>query len=270
MPELPEVEATCQAIRPHIMKRKLTQVIVRQPKLRWAIPKALSEIKNTKIIDIQRRAKYILLTTSKGTIIIHLGMSGRLRVLKNNIPHQKHDHVDFIFNDGALMRYTDPRRFGSILFTTADPLRYPLLAKLGPEPFSESFNAKYLFEHTQRKNIAIKQLIMDQQVVAGVGNIYANEALFLAKLSPLRSSRLLMFDECQRLVEAIQEILKEAIRQGGTTLRDFLSPDGKPGYFVQKLFVYGRENKNCLGCHALLSIIQLGQRSTVFCKSCQK
>ncbi len=270
MPELPEVEITCQGIQTAVLGRKIRKILVRQPQLRWPVPDALLQLKNVNISDINRRAKYILLNVQQGTIIIHLGMSGRLCVFDQTTPNQKHDHVDFILDNGTLLRYTDPRRFGAVLWTTEDPLNYHLLSNLGPEPFSECFNSQYLFEWSKRKNVTLKQLIMDQQVVVGVGNIYANEALFAAKLSPLRLSTSLTKKECQQLVIMIQKILQQAILKGGTTLRDFLSPTGKQGYFIQELLVYGREGEDCLCCKEPLQSIRINQRSTVFCNACQK
>ncbi len=270
MPELPEVETTCRGIEKVVFGASIRHILIRESRLRWPLSKELLHLKNEKIHAVERRAKYILLRCSKGTIIIHLGMSGRLCIMPDKMEPKKHDHVDFILNNQKLLRYSDPRRFGSILWATGNPLEHFLLANLGPEPLSNSFNAKYLFAHTQNKKKAIKLLIMDQQIVVGVGNIYANEALFAAKILPARSSSSLSLSECEALVKGIQKILKKAILQGGTTLRDFLSPRGKQGYFVQKLFVYGREGQNCLNCNTLLSASRIGQRATVFCTKCQK
>lgn len=269
MPELPEVEITCQGIRTATLSRRIEKITIRQPKLRWPIPSSLSQLKNVEIFSIDRRAKYILMRTSKGTIIIHLGMSGRLRVLNQSLPAKKHDHVDFILDNKAVLRYTDPRRFGAVLWTSEDPLLYPLLLNLGVEPLSELFTGDYLYK-SKNKKITVKQFIMDQQVVVGVGNIYANEALFAAGISPSRIASSLTKSECNQLVEKIQIILEQAILQGGTTLKDFLSPSGSPGYFVQELFVYGREGKQCLRCQERLQSIRIAQRATVFCQCCQK
>lgn len=270
MPELPEVEITCLGIREALIGRKIKEILVRQPRLRWPVPTQLTELKNVDILAIYRRAKYILLATAQGTIIIHLGMSGRLCVVEKSQPCQKHDHADFVLENGKVLRYTDPRRFGAILWTSEDPLNYPLLKNLGIEPFSEQFNHQYLFEKIKHKKTTIKQLIMDQQVVVGVGNIYANEALFASKISPLRLSNSLTKGECKRLVDKIQMILQKAITRGGTTLRDFLSPLGTQGYFVQELFVYGREGKKCFKCKKPLQATRINQRSTVFCDTCQR
>lgn len=269
MPELPEVEITCQGVRAASLRRRINQIIIRESQLRWPVPSELSHLKAAKIIAVERRAKYILIRTPQGTLIIHLGMSGRLRALTQALPREKHDHLDFILDNGGLLRYTDPRRFGAVLWTTEEPNLHPLLFKLGVEPLSRSFNGKYLFEKSRHKNVLIKQLIMDQRVVVGVGNIYANEALFAAGILPTRKAQSLSENECYHLATQIRAVLRQAILQGGTTLRDFLSPSGKPGYFWQKLLVYGREAQPCLCCKALLQSRRIAQRSTVFCKVCQ-
>jgi len=269
MPELPEVETTCKGISP-IVGSKIKHIIIRQPKLRWPIPPALSEFKNLIVKKVSRRAKYILIHTDQGAFIIHLGMSGRLCLIKQGLTAAKHDHVDFILTNNRLLRYTDHRRFGSILWSDEDPLNHRLLCELGPEPLSRSFNGQYLFKITRTKKTAIKTTIMDQKIVVGVGNIYANEALYLAGISPIRKTQSLSLEECQALVKAIQKILKRAILQGGTTLRDFLSADGKRGYFKQKLQVYGRQGELCFSCTKILSSEKIGQRMTVYCRTCQK
>jgi len=270
MPELPEVETTCQGIRTTLQDSLINEIIVRNPNLRWPIPIEITKLKKIKILNVTRRAKYILLTTNKGTLIIHLGMSGRLSILTQNTENpKKHDHVDFILNNNYIMRYTDPRRFGAILWTTECPTQYPLLAKLGCEPLTKDLTAPYLLQWAKRKKIFIKQFIMDQQIVVGVGNIYANEALFLAKISPLRLSNTLTLLDYQNLIKSIKKVLKEAIKQGGTTLRDFMTPEGKHGYFAQKLAVYGREGRPCLRCGETLLSSRIGQRATVFCAICQ-
>jgi len=270
MPELPEVETTCREIEPVILNQELNRVIVRQSQLRWPIPNALCKLKNVRIKSVTRRAKYILIQTTKGTIIIHLGMSGILCALDTPLPPQKHDHVDIIMKNQTYLRYTDPRRFGAILWTVEEPLQHKLLINLGPEPFSESFNANYLFCIAKEKKIMVKKFIMDQSVVVGIGNIYANEALFMAKILPSRLSNSLTEVECQRLIKEIGNILKKAILKGGTTLRNFLSPNGKPGYFIQELFVYGREGEECKHCDHILEGVRINQRATVFCPKCQQ
>lgn len=269
MPELPEVETTCQGIKPVIVGGILNKVILHETRLRWPIPKCLEKLKNITIIDVTRRAKYILISTCSGTLIIHLGMSGRLNIVPKDTPLKKHDHAVFIFNTGMSLRYNDPRRFGAILWTSEDPNQHSLLKKLGPEPFAKEFQAKYLFNKSRKVKITIKQYIMDASIVVGVGNIYANEALFFAQISPLRKAHSLTLIECKSLVSSIREILKKAIIAGGTTLRDFLAPSGNPGYFSQELLVYGREGMACVNCSKILSSIRIGQRATVYCGICQ-
>ncbi len=269
MPELPEVEITRLGIQAHIEGQILEKIVIRESRLRWPVPSTLKKLKNITILKVSRRAKYIFIITNQGTIIIHLGMSGRLSILKSNVPSKKHDHIDFIFKNKTVIRYTDPRRFGAVLWTTENPEQHPLLAKLGPEPLSKKFTAKYLYQKTQKKLIMIKQLIMNQEIVVGIGNIYANEALFTARLSPTRKCNSLTEVECERLVDELQSVLKKAIQQGGTTLRDFLTPEGKLGYFVQQLLVYGREGEDCVQCKNILISQRINQRSTVYCKTCQ-
>lgn len=269
MPELPEVETTCQAIKSVITGQVIHKIILREPRLRWPVPLSLTKLKSATIISVTRRAKYLLLTTHLGTLIIHLGMSGRLNIATLKQPHQKHDHADIVLTNGHILRYTDPRRFGAILWTTTDPLQHPLLKHLGPEPFSNEFKANYLFSRSQKMKTCIKQLIMNAKIVVGVGNIYANEALFTACISPLRKSHSLTMIECQALVKAIRKVLRKAIAAGGTTLKDFLDPTGNPGYFSQELKVYGREHQNCLTCKIQLSSIKIAGRATVYCHSCQ-
>ncbi len=269
MPELPEVETTCQGIRSAVINQTIREIVIRESRLRWPVSRALLKLRKIQITNVSRRAKYILMQSTLGSFIIHLGMSGRLCCLDEKIPYQKHDHIDFVFDNGTLLRYTDPRRFGAVLWTTKDPLKHRYLAKLGVEPLLPVFNAHYLHRVTQNKQQPIKQLIMDQKVVVGVGNIYANEALYQAKISPLRYSHSLSLNDCAELVRAIRKILTAAIKQGGTTLRDFLSAKGKPGYFKQKLLVYGRQGMACLHCGQSLDVIRIQQRTTVYCSTCQ-
>lgn len=270
MPELPEVETTLRGILPHLQGNSVADVIIRFPTLRWPIPPQLPKIlAGKKIITTKRIAKYILLGFSHGTLILHLGMSGRLHILPKKTPPKKHDHIDIIFDNNILLRLTDPRRFGAVLWTTEDVHLHPLLKNLGAEPLEKEFSAPYLWKKIQRKKAPIKAVIMDSHVVAGVGNIYATEALFSARIYPLMPAHLLTLDQCHALVHAIKKILHAAIKQGGTTLRDFTDSAGKPGYFVQKLQAYGREGLPCVHCHAPLSLVRIAQRATVFCMSCQ-
>ena len=271
MPELPEVETTRRGIEPHILGRRIIDIVVRQPRLRWPIPDDLATHLQSQTIDaVQRRAKYLLLRTSAGTLIIHLGMSGSLRVLERNTTPEKHDHVDLIFDNGKILRYRDPRRFGAFLWTADDPLAHPLLAELGPEPLDDAFDGDYLYQTSRRRRINIKALLMDSRIVVGVGNIYANESLFLAGIRPQSRTDRISKKRYERLAQCIKEVIAEAIRQGGTTLRDFVREDGQPGYFRLSLNVYGREGAPCPTCGEEIRKIQLNQRSTYYCPHCQR
>lgn len=269
MPELPEVETSRRGILPYLKGQIIKQVVVRQPKLRWPIDEAISDAQGQIIIDIKRRAKYLLLQLTQNWIVIHLGMSGSLRIVKSNQKPDKHDHVDLVLENGVTLRYTDPRRFGSWLWTNSiDDLKQ--LKHLGLEPLSEEFSANYLFEKATNRNIPIKSWIMDNHIVVGVGNIYASESLFMAKINPHRKVNSLTLEEFERLVSAIKQVLTKSIEQGGTTLKDFVQSDGKPGYFVQKLQVYGREGEKCLICKSDIKSHRIGQRNTFYCEKCQK
>lgn len=269
MPELPEVETTLRGISTHIIERSVTAVIVRQPSLRWPVPADLPTlISGQVLLSASRRGKYILLTFASGTLLIHLGMSGSLRIVTKQQRAQRHDHVDIAFGNNIL-RYHDPRRFGSILWHSGNIAQHKLLAHLGPEPLALGFSGEYLFARSRKRTQSAKQLLMDSKVVVGVGNIYANEALFMAGVKPIRKAGKLSKRECAALVENIKLVLTKAIAQGGTTLRDFVGGDGKPGYFAQQLMVYGRGGKPCRHCGTSLKEIRLAQRSTVYCTRCQ-
>lgn len=269
MPELPEVETTRLGIIPHTVGKKVRRVVVRNSAFRWPVPPNLSLLVSRKILkSVSRRGKYLLFEFSQGYILWHLGMSGSLRIVSAEEPPRVHDHVDVEFSDCSL-RFCDPRRFGCVLWTT-EPNDHRLLATLGPEPLSENFDVAYLKGVCSKRRVAIKQLIMNAQVVVGVGNIYANEALFYSGIHPLAPSNTLSAKRLVKLVEEIKRVLSCAIEQGGTTLRDFVNSDGKPGYFAQNLQVYGRGGAGCRRCKAPLQEIRLGQRSTVFCARCQK
>lgn len=271
MPELPEVETTCKGIAPHIENNTITKVIVRNRSLRWPIPTGLnSKLAAQKIISVTRRAKYILIHTDIGSLIIHLGMSGSLRILSIDEAVEKHDHFELQFKDGLCLRLRDPRRFGCVLWEKNDPLAHKLLINLGPEPLDKAFNAELLFEKSRKRKTTIKQFIMDAKIVVGVGNIYASESLFLSGINPKRLAGKITKKNAQDLSSAIKKILRQAIKQGGTTLKDFRSSDGKPGYFQQKLKVYDRKAEPCLKCKKPIKQIVLGQRSTFFCSHCQK
>lgn len=271
MPELPEVETTRKGIKPHIENNVITNVIVRNRSLRWPIPTGLNnKLKNQKILSVTRRAKYLLIETAVGHLIIHLGMSGSLRILNKNEAVEKHDHFELQFKDGQCLRLRDPRRFGCVLWTKDNPCKHKLLTRLGPEPLDKSFNAELLFEKSRKRKTTIKQFIMDAKIVVGVGNIYASESLFLACVLPKKLAGKITKQQATDLTAAIKKILKHAIKQGGTTLKDFKSSDGKPGYFQQKLKVYDRKNEACSICKKPIKQITLGQRSTFYCSHCQK
>lgn len=271
MPELPEVETTLRGISPHLQDACVTAIAVRQPKLRWTIPvkQLQQQMIGQTITRLHRRAKYLLLECKTGTLVIHLGMSGRLRILQNAPAPQKHDHIDITFNNSTTLRYTDPRRFGAVLWVAGNIEEYALFKHLGIEPLDKKFNGAYLQACLKKKNIAIKSAIMDQRVVVGVGNIYAAEALFLAGIHPLSPAKSLSLVKLDTLVKSIKKILRQAIKKGGTTLKDFTQSDGKPGYFVNQLNVYGRDGEPCVTCDTKLTLIVIAQRSTVFCDKCQ-
>lgn len=270
MPELPEVETSRRGISPHITKQKINSVVLRHHQLRWPIPSDLQQLlKDKTLLQVDRRAKYLLLRFENGTLLIHLGMSGSLRICPLNTPAQKHDHADFQFND-CLLRYTDPRRFGAILWLGDDPETSPLLSILGPEPLSESFTAEWLYQESRNRKVPVKQFIMDQKVVTGVGNIYATEALFSARISPIRAANNISLKRYIVLVDAIKLILDQAIKQGGTTLKDFVGGDGKPGYFQQTLHVYGKTGELCPSCEKPLTSVKLASRNSVYCSHCQR
>ncbi len=270
MPELPEVETTIRGIIPHLEKNIINKMVVRQAKLRWPIPNDINNNTNNKSIQkITRRGKYIIFQLENGAIIMHLGMSGRVKILKEPTEPQKHDHVDIVFNDNTILRYTDPRRFGTILWTYDNVLNHPLLAKLGPEPLENDFTAEHLLKLAKNRNLPIKSFIMDSKIVVGVGNIYATESLFTSNIHPLTPAKLVSKQQMELLVSEIKKTLNLAIKAGGTTLKDFLGSDGKPGYFVQKLKVYGRSGEPCLNCETKLQSLQIGQRTTTFCHICQ-
>ncbi|XOV86139.1 MAG: bifunctional DNA-formamidopyrimidine glycosylase/DNA-(apurinic or apyrimidinic site) lyase [Pseudomonadota bacterium] len=270
MPELPEVETTRRGIAPHLIGRKVQQVLVRQPSLRWPVSDNLGQRLTGQTIDaVDRRAKYLLVRTRAGDMMIHLGMSGSLRVLAADTPPAKHDHIDILLSDGRLLRYRDPRRFGSVFWLEASA-GHPLLAELGPEPLDESFSGDYLFRQSRDRKTPVKTFIMNSQVVVGVGNIYANEALFASGIRPTRMAGSISRARFGKLAEAIKVVLTSAIAAGGTTLRDFTHEDGSPGYFRNDLKVYGRGALPCVACRRVLTEVRLGQRTTVYCRHCQR
>jgi formamidopyrimidine-DNA glycosylase len=271
VPELPEVEVTRLGLKP-LLKLNVGKVIIRNYSLRWPINSLLPELlKNQMLLDLNRRGKYILARFASGTLIIHLGMSGRLCITSPDEVINKHDHVDIQFKENNLiLRYCDPRRFGSILWTEDDPYEHKLIKNLGPEPLNEEFDAKYLFSRLRNKKQCIKSTIMDSHIVVGVGNIYASEALHYARIRPHRVSKKVTMKEVVSLVESIKNVIKEAIIKGGSTMNDFFDVNGKNGYFQNEHKVYGRENEPCLQCQFPIIQLKLGQRSSFFCKNCQR
>ena len=235
------------------------------------MPRSLpARVAGQRITRVGRRAKYLLLELESGTLLVHLGMSGNLRAVPADTPRLTHDHFDLVLDSGLALRFNDPRRFGSLIYTAGDPARHPLLARLAPEPFARAFDADYLWRISRRRRVALKQLVMNSQLVVGVGNIYASEALFRARLRPQRQARSLTRAEAARLVKSVRAVLAQAIRAGGTTLRDYLGADGSPGYFRQRLYVYERGGRPCRRCRTPIRAISQGQRSTYYCPSCQQ
>jgi len=272
MPELPEVETTRKGIKPYLDKATITAVTIRQFSLRWPITANLADtLTGQQIQHVKRRAKYLLIGCDKGTLIIHLGMSGSLRILDKTERDNpgKHDHVDIEIDNGYLLRYTDPRRFGAVLWTSEPIKDHKLLSHLGPEPLLKDFDAHYLWQQAQTKRCSVKTLIMNGQVVVGVGNIYANESLFLAKIHPKTTANTLNLAQCEAIVEQIKTVLSKAIKAGGTTLKDFTKSDGQPGYFAQHLNVYGRKDEDCFHCKSKIQHYKETQRATYYCPLCQ-
>jgi formamidopyrimidine-DNA glycosylase len=271
MPELPEVETTRRGIAPLVEGKLITAVITRTAGLRRPFPERLDELLAGQTVRlVERRAKYLLLRCDNGTLILHLGMSGHLRVVPQQLHPGRHDHVDLIFADGNCLRFNDARRFGLLLWTTDEPALHPLLAGLGPEPFAETMTGDRLYRLSRGRKTAIKPFIMDQQIVVGVGNIYANEVLFQTGIDPARAAGRVGLVRYRLLVEAIRQVLGRAIEAGGTTIRDFSDVEGRPGYFSIQLQVYGRGGEPCPRCGQDIRRIRLGQRSTFFCRTCQR
>jgi len=271
MPELPEVETTRRGIEPLVLGKQVEQVLIHNAALRWPIPSELDAILPAqKVCSVERRSKYLLMNFERGTLIIHLGMTGHLRVCRPGEERRKHDHVEMLFSDHTVLRFNDSRRFGAIFWTETNPLLHERLVNLGPEPFEEGFNPTYLFQLSRKRKVAVKPFIMDARVVVGVGNIYASEALFRAGISPVKPAGRLSRKAFAMLVQSVQEVLSEAIAAGGTTIRDFMDTEGRPGYFSQELRVYGRAGEPCMVCGDVISQTRLGQRSTFHCRKCQK
>ena len=271
MPELPEVETTRRGLAPHMQGHRIDAVIVRNRALRWPIPRGLAkQVSGRTVRAVERRGKYLLIDCGAGWMILHLGMSGSLRVVPNGTPAGKHDHVDLVLSSEMIARLTDPRRFGALLWEPDDPLHHPLLARLAPEPLGTEFQAGWLHARTRGRRAAIKTIVMDSHIVVGVGNIYASESLFRAGIHPGLAAGRVSLLRCDKLVAAIQETLAAAIAAGGSTLRDYVGAQGDPGYFQQTYFVYGRRGKPCRVCGTAIKALRQGQRSTFFCPVCQR
>jgi formamidopyrimidine-DNA glycosylase len=269
MPELPEVEVTRRGLAPRLAGRVISGVAVREPRLRWPVPRSLAALKGRTVRAIRRRGKYLLIDCGEGHLIVHLGMSGSLRVLPPGTPAGKHDHFDLELGD-RILRLRDPRRFGAVLWTRGAPAEHPLLAHLGIEPLSRSLTSERLYALTRRHRAPIKQFLMDARRIVGVGNIYANESLFKAGISPRRPANRLTLVQCEKLSAQIKRTLHAAIRAGGSSLRDFVGADGSAGYFQQRYWVYDREGQKCRRCATLIRKITQGQRSTYYCPTCQR
>jgi formamidopyrimidine-DNA glycosylase len=270
LPELPEVETTRRGVRPYSEAAQVVDVVVRDRRLRWPIPSDLGQkLIGQRVERVDRRAKYLLFRTAAGTLLVHLGMSGSLRVMDVADPPLRHDHFDIVFDNGRCLRYNDPRRFGCCLWLEPDEV-HPLLSHLGPEPLSDAFTGALLYRLSRRRKGPVKNFLMDGKVVVGVGNIYANEALYLAGIRPDRAAGRISLARYERLAFFVKQVLTSAIEQGGTTLRDFVGGDGKPGYFAQQLFVYGRGGQPCKACGTTLRELRLSQRISVYCVTCQR
>ena len=271
MPELPEVETTRRELEPRLVGRRVKRVVVREPRLRWPVPAELAvRLEGRRITGLARRAKYLLASARGGTALIHLGMTGSLRLVSSSDPAGPHDHVDWRLDDGQCLRYRDPRRFGAMLWWEGAPARHPLLSRLGPEPFTDAFHGEWLHERSQGRRAAVKSFLMDGRIVAGVGNIYANEALFEAGIHPGRPAGRISRERYERLAGAVRRILSRSIGAGGTSFRDYVRTDGEPGRYQTRLMTYDRAGKPCVRCGAALRGRIIGQRSTVWCPRCQR
>jgi formamidopyrimidine-DNA glycosylase len=270
VPELPEVETTRRGIAPHITGRRIERLAVHNRRLRWPVSRALPDWAQGQTIQaVRRRAKYLVIQLERGYLLLHLGMSGSVLILPESTARETHDHFDMHLDSRWIMRFNDPRRFGSLHHGKGTPDEHPLLRNLAPEPLGLEFDSDYLYAVTRKRRVAIKQAIMNGTLVVGVGNIYASEALFRARIRPGRAARSLTRAECMALVRSIRFVLTLAIRHGGTTLRNYVGAGGEPGYFKQKLYVYGRAGKPCLTCETKIRQLRQGQRATYYCPSCQ-
>jgi formamidopyrimidine-DNA glycosylase len=271
MPELPEVETTRRSVAPSVVGRRIAKLIVYDPRLRWPVPASLKKSLEGRTVDaLDRRSKYLLFRVGEGTLLVHLGMTGSLRVHTNAPARRPHDHVDIVFEDGSRLRYHDPRRFGAMLWAPDPVLAHPLLRDLGPEPFDAAFDADYFWRRTRSRSAAIKLALMDSHLVVGVGNIYANESLFRAGIRPTTRAGNLSRPRLARLVSEVRAVLTEAIAKGGSTLRDYVDAEGQPGYFQLDYFVYGREGEPCRKCGTPIRHRQLGARASFYCPVCQR
>lgn len=271
MPELPEVETTRRGLAPWLEGQQIVSTVARTGQLRWPVPGEFTRrLPGARVLALERRAKWLLLRTDRGTALLHLGMTGSFRVLREERAPGLHDHLDIVTADGVTIRFNDPRRFGSVLWTDDDPALHRLIAPLGPEPLGADFTAEYLHRRSRKRSIAIKPHLMNAHIVVGVGNIYASESLFRAGIRPGRAAGRVPLPQLAALVSAVKEVLSEAIREGGTTLRDFLHEDGQPGYFSQRLRVYDRAGLPCMACATPVKQVVLGQRSSYYCPRCQQ
>ncbi len=270
MPELPEVETTLRGIEPYLTGQVVGRVIVRDARLRWPVPADVCKAEGQRFTSLHRRGKYLLLKMQQGGLIVHLGMSGSLRILKTPMPPGKHDHIDIEMADGICLRFNDPRRFGAFLWVDDQMESHELLHRLGPEPLSADFTADYLYRSSRKRKVPIKNFIMNGHVVVGVGNIYASESLYMAGIHPQRAAGRVSMQRYEGLVLAIRDVLERAIRQGGTTLRDFVNSEGAPGYFAQNLLVYDRAGGDCFQCGVPIRQKVIGQRSSYYCPCCQR
>lgn len=270
MPELPEVETTRLGILPAVEGHRVTALKVHDARLRWPVPSELAHIRGQRVEHLTRRGKYLIFQTKKGAALVHLGMSGSLRLARPDEVRRTHDHVELGLDSGWVLRFHDPRRFGCFLWLTGPPAEHPLLAELGPEPLEDGFDGQHLFQRSRGRSAPVKGFLMDSHVVVGVGNIYANEALHKAGIHPLRAAGRIGAERYDRLAEEVRRILAYAIQRGGTTLRDFVSGHGEPGYFQLELDAYGRKGQPCRRCETPMKEVRLGGRSTIYCPLCQR
>ncbi len=271
MPELPEVETTRRGISPWLTGQKIQSVRVRQPSLRWPVPAEIADcLRGARVSSVKRRSKYLLIEVGEGTALVHLGMSGSLRLSDPAESYRKHDHWWWTLENGKQLRYHDPRRFGALLWMPSSQAGHPLLQSLGPEPLESEFTGAYLWQQSRARKVAIKNFIMDSRVVVGVGNIYASESLFRAGIHPLRAAGRVSLQRYQGLADAIRQVLGESIESGGSTLRDYVNSSGAPGYFQQQLGVYGRQGQPCPACGEAVRSVRIGQRSSFYCPRCQR